>query len=316
MQSAKKSAKRLYGRRRKVKKAKRILVEDLGFDVINTILQIVIFLIMVYPLYYIMIASVSDPNEVLTGKVFLLPKGFQLDSYKQVFETDEIVRGYVNSIFYTFLGTLINLVVTLPCAYTLSRKDLRGRNVLTLFFSFTMFFSGGMIPAYMVVRGLGLINSFWALLLPAAMSVWNMIICRNFFESNIPPELLEVSRIDGCRNIRFFIQIVLPLSKALIAVMTLFYAVGHWNSYFSALIYLTDKTKYPLQLVLRNILLLSNPLESMKSNVSHVDAVKMFKLVEMLKYALIVVSSVPVLIIYPFIQKHFVQGVMIGSLKG
>jgi ABC-type glycerol-3-phosphate transport system permease component len=212
------------------------------------------------------------------------------------------------------LGTLINLFVTLPCAYTLSRKDLRGRNILTLIFSFTMFFSGGMVPTYMVVRGLKMINTFWALVIPGAMSVWNMIICRNFFESNIPLELLEVSRIDGCRNLQFFVQIVLPLSKALIAVMTLFYAVGHWNSYFSALLYISDRSLYPLQLVLRNILIASNPLGSMTNMIS--DQSQLFRMIEMLKYALIVVSSVPVLIMYPFVQKHFVQGVMIGSLKG
>jgi putative aldouronate transport system permease protein len=296
-----------------MKKFKSVSAGDMAFDVINTMLQAFIFIIMVYPLYYIVIASISEPSEVLTGHVFLLPKGFQLDGYKQVFRSPDIVTGYLNSIFYTFLGTIINLFVTLPCAYSLSRKDLRGRTGFTLFFSFTMFFSGGMVPSYMVVRGLGLLNSFWALLLPAAMSVWNMIICRNFFEHNIPLELLEVSRIDGCMNIRFFIRIVLPLSKALIAVMTLFYAVGHWNSYFSALLYLTDRAKYPLQLVLRNTLISNSP---MTSNTTLTDTAAMHRMIEMLKYALVVVSSVPVLILYPFVQKHFVQGVMIGSIKG
>jgi putative aldouronate transport system permease protein len=251
---------------------------------------------------------------VLTGKVFLLPRGFQLDSYKRVFENQDIVRGYGNTIFYTLIGTLINLTVTLPAAYSLSRKDLRGRNGFMLFFSFTMFFGGGMVPTYMVVKNLGLLNSFWALVLPGALSVWNMIICRNFYDSNIPRELLEVSRIDGCRNISFFILVVLPLSKALIAVMTLFYAVGHWNSYFSALIYLTDRAKYPLQLILRNTLIASQPLNAAAGVMS--DQAALFRMIEMLKYALIVVSSVPVLIMYPFVQKHFVQGVMIGSIKG
>jgi putative aldouronate transport system permease protein len=287
---------------------------DRIFDIVNTALQIAIFLIMAYPLYYIVIASVSEPNEVLMGKVFLIPKGFQVDSYKRVFENQDIVRGYANTIFYTIVGTLINLGVTLPCAYSLSRKDLRGRNVLMLLFSFTMFFGGGMVPSYMVVKNLHLLNTFWALLLPGAMSVWNMIICRNFFDSNIPKDLLEVSRIDGCRNFRFFVQIVLPLSKSIIAVMTLFYAVGHWNSYFSALIYLTDRAKYPLQLVLRNILIASQPLNAASGALS--DQTALFRMIEMLKYALVVVSSVPVLILYPFVQKHFVQGVMIGSIKG
>jgi putative aldouronate transport system permease protein len=296
-----------------VKKPRGISVSDGVFDAVNTILQIALFLIMAYPVYYIVIASFSEPNMVLTGKVFLLPRGFQLDGYKRVFESREVVRGYLNTIFYTLLGTFINLAVTLPAAYTLSRRDFRGRSFLTLFFSFTMFFGGGMVPTYMVVKGLGILNTYWALLLPTALSVWNMIICRNFFENNIPLELLEVSRMDGCRNIRFFIVIVLPLSKALIAVMTLFYAVGHWNSYFSALLYLTDKAKYPLQLVLRNILISSMPLDSINF-IS--DQTAMYRMIEMLKYALVVMSSVPVLILYPFVQKHFVQGVMIGSLKG
>jgi putative aldouronate transport system permease protein len=296
-----------------VKKNIGISVSDGVFDVVNTLLQVIIFLIMAYPIYYIVIASFSEPNMVLTGKVFLLPRGFQLDGYKRVFESQEVIRGYVNTIFYTLFGTFINLTVTLPAAYTLSRRDFRGRSFLTLFFSFTMFFGGGMVPTYMVVKGLGLLNTFWALLLPAALSVWNMIICRNFFENNIPLELLEVSRLDGCRNFRFFIMIVLPLSKALIAVMVLFYAVGHWNSYFGALLYLTDKAKYPLQLVLRNILISSTPIDSVNF-IS--DQTVMYRMIEMLKYALVVVSSVPVLILYPFVQKHFVQGVMIGSIKG
>jgi putative aldouronate transport system permease protein len=298
-----------------MKKLTGVSAGDRIFDIINTLLLSAIFLIMAYPIYFIFIASVSEPNEVLTGKVFLFPRGFQLDSYKQVFANQDVVRGYANTIFYTILGTSINLAVTLPCAYSLSRKDLRGRGALMLLFSFTMFFGGGMVPSYMVVKNLRLLNTFWALVIPGAMSVWNMIICRNFFDNNIPKELLEVSRIDGCRNIRFFIQIVLPLSQALIAVMTLFYAVGHWNSYFSALIYLTDKAKYPLQLILRNILIASQPLNTSAGGQLS-DLTALFRMVEMLKYALIVVSSVPVLVLYPFIQKYFVQGVMIGSIKG
>ncbi|MDR0525723.1 MAG: carbohydrate ABC transporter permease [Spirochaetaceae bacterium] len=291
----------------------KLAVGDSLFDLVNTILQVALFFIMAYPLYYIVIASVSEPNEVLTGKVFLFPKGFQMDSYKRVFENQDILRGYANTIFYTITGTLINLAVTLPCGYTLSRRDLRGRSWLMMLFSFTMFFGGGMVPGYMIVKHLKLLNTVWALLLPGAMSVWNMIICRNFFESNIPKELLEVSRIDGCRNFTFFVRIILPLSKALIAVMTLFYAVGHWNSYFSALLYLTDRTKYPLQLLLRNILIASQPLNP---GTTLSDQSALFRMIEMLKYALVVVSSLPVLILYPFVQKHFVQGVMIGSIKG
>jgi putative aldouronate transport system permease protein len=289
-------------------------VSDRLFDVINTILQIFIFCLMVYPLYYIVIASFSQPNLAMTGKVLFWPKGLQIESYKRVFSSSEVMRGYLNTIFYTVLGTSVNLFVTLPCAYSLGRKDFRGRSFLTFFFSFTMFFGGGLIPTYMVVRNLKMLNTIWALIIPGAMSVWNMIICRNFFEHNIPPELLEVSRIDGCRNARFFFSIVLPLSSALIAVMTLFYAVGHWNSYFSALMYLNNKAMYPLQLVLRGMLLSSTLADPTMSQL--VEQPGFTFLVEQMKYALIVVSSIPVLILYPFVQKHFVQGVMIGAIKG
>ncbi|WP_099204534.1 carbohydrate ABC transporter permease [Scatolibacter rhodanostii] len=286
---------------------------DVIFDIVNTVLLILITLIILYPLYYIVIASVSTPTMVLTGKVTLFPRGFQLESYKRVFSNPDIGRGYFNTILYTSLGTIINLIVTLPAAYSLSRKDLRGKNFIMMIFSFTMFFGGGTIPTFLVVKDLGLYNSFWALLIPSAMSVWNLIICRNFFEGSIPLELYEVSIIDGCTNRKFFIQIALPLSKALIAVMVLFYAVGHWNSYFSALLYLKDSELYPLQMVLRNILISSQPDATLAGMT---DRAKFYQEVEMLKYALVIVSSVPVLMLYPFVQKYFVKGVMIGSIKG
>ena len=203
---------------------------DKVFDVVNTLLLVVIFIIILYPLYYIVIASFSDPDLVLTGRIFLLPKGFQLESYKKVFGNGEIMDGYLHTIMYAAVGTCINLAVTLAAGYALSRPDLRGRKGFTLFFVFTMFFGGGTVPTYMLVRNLHLLNTFWAMVIPNAMSVWNLILCRNFFESNIPKELLEVSQIDGCRNDYFFFKIFLPLSKALIAVMVLFYAVWHWNS--------------------------------------------------------------------------------------
>ena len=266
-----------------------------------------------YPLYYVLIASFSDPDLVLTGKIFLLPKGFQLESYQKVFENSEVMNGYLHTILYAVVGTCINLAVTLSAGYALSRTDLRGKKALTLFFVFTMFFSGGTVPTYMLVRNLKLLNTFWAMVLPNAMSVWNLILCRNFFEGNIPKELLEVSQIDGCRNYYFFLKIVLPLSKALIAVMVLFYAVGHWNSYMQPLMYLSDRDKYPLQLVLKNILISSQPDASLAGMT---DRAEMYKQTEMLKYALVVVSSVPMIVLYPFVQKYFVQGVMVGSVKG
>lgn len=294
-------------------KRKRIKTGDRTFDIINTLLLIIIFLIIFYPMYYILIASFSDPDKVLTGKIFLLPNGFQIESYKTVFSNGEVMNGYLHTIMYAVVGTLINLFVTLTAGYALSREDLKGKKPITLFFIFTMFFSGGTVPTYMLVKHLGILNTFWAMVLPNAMSVWNLILCRNFFEGNIPKELLEVAQIDGCRNSYFFVKIVLPLSKALIAVMVLFYAVGHWNSYMQPLLYLSDRSKYPLQLVLKNILISSQPDASLAGMT---DRAEMYKQTEMLKYALVVVTSVPMIVLYPFVQKYFVQGVMVGSVKG
>ena len=295
------------------RKRKKIKAGDRAFDIINTLLLVLIFVIILYPMYYVLIASFSNPDKVLTGKIFLLPKGFQLESYKTVFSNSEVMNGYLHTILYATVGTLINLFVTLTAGYALSREDLRGRKPITLFFIFTMFFSGGTVPTYMLVKNLGLLNTFWAMVLPNAMSVWNLILCRNFFEGNIPKELLEVSKIDGCRNDYFFLKIVLPLSKALIAVMVLFYAVGHWNSYMQPLMYLSDRSRYPLQLVLKNILISSQPDASLAGMT---DRAELYKQTEMLKYALVVVSSVPMIALYPFVQKYFVQGVMVGSVKG
>ena len=293
----------------------RFFASDRTFDIINTVLLVLIFLIVTYPLYYIVIASFSTPELVLNGQITLWPRGFQLSSYERVFNNQDILRGYRNTIFYTFLGTTINLAVTLPAAYALSRADLKGKKFLTLFFAFTMFFGGGMIPTFMVVRGLNMLNTIWAMVIPSALSVWNMLICRNFFANSIPSELLECSKIDGCGNWRFFTGIVLPISKAIIAVMVLFYAVGHWNSFFSALIYIRDNNLQPLQMVLRRLLVAAQPDPSLAADMME-DWVRFFIEVEMLKYALVVVSSLPVLIMYPLVQKHFAQGVMIGSIKG
>jgi len=293
----------------------RFFSSDRTFDIINTILLVFVLLIVAYPLYYILIASFSDPYMVLSGQVTLLPQGFHLGGYQRVFNNPDILRGYWNSIMYTTVGTMINLAVTLPAAYAMSRADLRGRSGLTLFFAFTMFFGGGLIPTFLVVRQLGLLNTFWVMVIPNAMSVWNMLICRNFFQHNIPSDLLEVSQIDGCTNRKFFLLVVLPLSKAVIAVMVLFYAVGHWNSFFNALIYLRDDDRMPLQMVLRRLLVLGEPDINMGAEMME-DWFRMQMEVEIVKYALVVVASVPVLALYPLVQKHFVQGVMIGSIKG
>lgn len=295
------------------KKTKKMKMGDITFDVVNTLLLVFIFVIILYPLYYVVIASFSDPDLVLTGKIFLRPRGFQLESYRKVFSNSDVMGGYLHTIMYATVGTCINLAVTLTGGYALSREDLRGRKGFMLFFTFTMFFGGGTVPTYMLVKNLHMLNTFWAMVIPNAMSVWNLILCRNFFEGNIPKELLEVSQIDGCRNDYFFYKIALPLSKALIAVMVLFYAVGHWNSYMQPLLYLSDRSKYPLQLVLKNILISSQPDASWAGMT---DRTELYKQTEMLKYALVVVSSVPMIVLYPFVQKYFVQGVMVGSVKG
>lgn len=281
---------------------------------INTGFLAACFLAVALPLIYILNASVSSASAVMAGRVFLWPVDFTLDAYREIFNHKYILEGYINSIYYTVVGTIVNVIVTVMAAYPLSRRDFRNRNAFMFLFAFTMWFSGGLVPSYLVVSQLGLINKFWVMILPGAMSVYNMIIMRTFFESNISPELLEAAQLDGCSDIRFIVRIVLPLSGAILAVIGLFYAVGHWNSYFNALIYLNDREMYPLQIVLREILIMNQ-----MSSASVVDTAlyeKQRQLMELLKYSLIIVASVPVLCIYPFVQKFFVKGVMIGAIKG
>ncbi len=275
----------------------------------------VTLLIVLYPLMYIVSSSFSSTSAVMGGKVWLYPVDFSLSGYKAIFENKDILTGYVNTVIYTVVGTLLNIVMTVCAAYPLSRKDFGARKGLMFFFTFTMFFSGGIIPSYMLLNSLGMLNTRAAMILPTALSVWNVIITRTFFESNIPDELLEAARLDGCSDFKFLIRIVVPLSGAVIAVITLFYAVGHWNAFFNALLYLTNKKLYPLQVFLRDILILNSIDAGMVSiDIKELEAKEGLK--ELLKYSLIIVSSVPVLCIYPFIQKFFVKGVMIGSLKG
>ncbi|WP_321004324.1 carbohydrate ABC transporter permease [Eisenbergiella porci] len=242
------------------------------------------------------------------------PVDFSLEGYKAVFHTPSVWIGFRNSLFYTIAGTLINILVTMIAAYSLARPDLPGRNGIMLFFTFTMFFSGGMITGYMLVRSLHILNTIWAMLIPGALGVYNLIIARTFIESNIPTELLEAAQMDGCSDIRFFANIVLPLSKAVIAVLVLFYGVSHWNSYFNAMIYLNDKELYPLTIYLKEILMASQIDPSTVADPELQNQIA--RMAAVIKYALIVVSMIPILILYPFIQKYFVKGVMIGSVKG
>ena len=285
---------------------------DKVFNFFNVLLTILITLIVLYPLIYILSASFSDPMAVMNGEVLLIPVDFTFAGYQKVFQNEDIVTGYLNSIQYTIVGTAVNLIMTVLGAYPLSRKDFYGRNVLTAFFAFTMFFGGGMIPTYLVIQDLGLLNNFWVMILPGAVSVWSMVIVRTFFQSSIPDELREAAVIDGCSNTRLLMTIILPLSIPVLAVITMQYAVGHWNAYFNALIYITDRDKYPLQMVLRELLMQSK----MDEMVDTEGAVTQQMLAESLKYAVMVVASVPVLLLYPFLQRYFVKGVMVGAIKG
>lgn len=291
--------------------------EDIWVDRIVYGVSALIFIVIAYPLIYIISASFSDPKLISAGQVYLFPKGFTLEGYRTILEYKAIWIGYRNTIFYTVLGTALNVMLTLCCAYGLSRKDLAGRNVLMLVFTFTMFFSGGLIPTYLVVKQLNLINTVWALLLPNAMSIWNLIIARTYFQTSIPNALEEAAFIDGCTNTRLFVSIILPLSKPIIAVMVLFYAVGHWNAYFNALIYLSDKELFPLQLFLRNILVMDQMADMVGTDADEMKQMMLrMQLKESMKFGIIIVSSLPVLIMYPFMQKYFAKGVMIGAIKG
>lgn len=286
-------------------------------DVIACILGGVVLLLTLYPLIYVVSASFSDPGSVTLGEVVLLPVKPTLDGYATIFKYGPIWVGYRNTIFYTVGGTIINMLITLPCAYALSRKDLVGRNALSIFFAFTMFFSGGLIPTYLVIKELGMLNTVWSLLLPTAMSVWNMIIARTYFQNSIPAGLEEAATIDGCSNVKLFLYIILPLSQPIIAVLLLYYAVGHWNEYFNALIYLSNEDIYPLQLILRNILLLDQMFDMMDSDPeARQEMMRLLQMKESMKFGIIVLSTVPVMILYPFLQKFFVKGVMIGAIKG
>jgi putative aldouronate transport system permease protein len=289
-------------------------VEDYIFDTTNTVFLLLVMVVVLYPLYYIIIASFSDPDLINAGKVWLFPRGLTLAGYKRLFSTSIIWVGYKNTIVYTLVGTAINIALTIPAAYTLSRKDVVGRDFLMILITITMFFSGGLIPRYLVVKNLGLINKIWCMVLPNAVMAWNLIVSRTFFRSTIPDELLEASRMDGCGNGRFFASVVLPLSPAIISVMVLFYAVFHWNAFFDALMFLREESRHPLQLILREILTASEVDSSMIDNAD--ELVEMMRMADLLRFGVIIVSSVPVLGLYPFIQRYFVRGVMIGAIKG
>jgi putative aldouronate transport system permease protein len=292
--------------------------QDIIYDAVNFAILTFVFLIVAYPLYFIVISSISDPKSVASGEVIFYPIGFTLDGYKEVFKNTQVVTGFLNSLLYTACGVLLNLAVTLPTAYALSRDKFSGKKFVTVFYMITMFISGGMIPTYLVVKNMHMLDTMGALIIPGALSVYNMIVARTFFKTNISEELYEAAEIDGCGHGRFFFSIALPLSGAITAILVLYYGVGHWNSYFSALLYMKTDSKFPLQIVLRSILVQNqNQLAQQITSAAQKDAMeKKRQVMELMKYSLIIVSSIPVLVMYPFIQKHFVKGVMVGSIKG
>lgn len=287
---------------------------DQTFNLVNYTILTVFLLVVLYPLIYVVSASFSDGAAVISGRVVLWPVDFSLVAYEKIFQYESIWTGYANSLFYAVAGTSVNIVMTLFAAYALARRDLYGRKVLMGLFVFTMFFNGGLIPTYLLVKDLGMLNTRAAMIIPQAVSVWNLIIAIAYFRSAIPEELLEAARLDGCNDFQYFFRILLPLSTPIIAVLTLFYAINHWNQFFTALIYLSDKALYPLQIILRDILIQSQVDMNMMEDLQSMAAKEALR--ELLKYALIVVASVPVLIIYPFVQKYFVRGIMLGAVKG
>ncbi len=285
---------------------------DKVFYAINGLFLGLMALIVLYPLYFIIIAAISDPDAVLAGKVVLYPVQITMDGFKRILQEKSIWTGYLNTIIYTVLTVILSLVVTIPAGWALSRKTLPGKKFLMIYFIIPMFFGGGLIPFYNVMSSLGLVGSMWAIILPSVLSVWNLFMTKTFFESSIPDGLIEAAKIDGAGEYRVFTSLVLPLSKAILAVMALYYAIGQWNSYFNAMIFLQEETKYPLQLVLKEILIASEN----TTGGSGETILEQYRMANQIKYVSVIVSSAPVLCLYPFVQKYFSQGVMIGSLKG
>lgn len=284
-------------------------------DIVLVVICVVILFLVAYPLYYVLVASVSNPYDVYAGKTFLLPSQFTLDGYKAVFSDPSILTGLLNSFKYTIIGTVFSVVVLYLTAYPLSIKSLPGRKFISIFFIITMYFGGGMVPTYLVVKETGLINNMWALFLPGGVAVGNMIIVRNFFENSIPKAMTEAAEIDGASKWTTFIRIVVPLSRSIMAVMVVFSMVAYWNDWFTSMIYLPSPSKAPLPLVLRNILIKSSASASQASTISGGFA-ELNKMTEMIKFSSIIIAATPMLIIYPFVQKYFEKGFMAGAVKG
>lgn len=297
-----------------MKKFKKMSKSDIVFLFIVYATVILISVIILYPLWFVIIASISDPNLVATGEVLLLPKGITFEGFKYIFRDPRIWSGYYNTIRYTVVGTMLALFITIPAGYALSRTDMMGRGLIMKLLIVTKYFSGGLIPTYLVVKSLGLVNTPYVLMILGSFSVFNLILCRTYFLNTMPIELQEAAEIDGCGIFQYFMKIVIPLSKSIIAIMVLYYAVGHWNSFFNGLIYVTDSDLYPLQLILRDILITGQSVDPATVDPESLELMK--QIARTIQYGVIIVSSLPVLVLYPFVQKHFVKGVMIGSVKG
>lgn len=295
-------------------------LSDKIFGFFNSIFLIFMFIIALYPIIFVMSASISDPQMVSTGKMLLWPVGVSWYGYERLFAYKDLWVGYGNTVFYTLFGTILNLLATLPCAYALSRRDFSPRNKIMVFFMFTMFFSGGMIPSYLNVRDLGLVNKRIYILIHGLISVSNLIVCRTFFSNTIPWEMQEAAMLDGASDFGLFTKVVLPLSKPIIAVMSLYYGVGRWNSYFTEMIYLKDRDKFPLQLILKEILADAQMSAEQLGDMTDVEEILAMlqrqDTANMLKYCVIVAATLPMMLIYPWLQKYFEKGVMIGSVKG
>lgn len=300
-------------------KKKSSSIKDTKFDKIFNIVVLVfvllITLLIAYPLYFVIIASFSNPNLVASGQVILIPKDISFEGYRYIFRDPRIGTGYFNTFIYTLFGTVLALGITIPAGYALSRKDMLGKGIIMKFMVFTMYFSGGLVPSYMIVKGLNLIDTRAVLIILGSFSAYNLIICRSFYQQNIPIEVQEAADIDGCTIPRFFFSIVLPLSKATIAIMALYYAVAHWNDFFNGLIYVNQQEKMPLQLFLRDILISGQAISGNTLTDPEQILLKQ-RIARTIQYGIIIVSSLPILLFYPFVQKYFVKGVMIGSVKG
>ncbi|OZU88292.1 sugar ABC transporter permease [Virgibacillus indicus] len=292
-------------------------LSDKAFDKLNTFFVFLIVIVIIYPLIFVISASISDPAAVSSGEMWLWPVDITFEGFKLVFNNDAIWLGYRNTIFYTILGTIIHLVILLPCAYALSRKEMMAKKLILWFILFTMLFNGGLIPTYLVIKSLGMVDTIWAIVIPNVVGAWSILVARAFFQQSIPDQLVEASKIDGASDFYIFRKIVLPLSLPIIAVMALFHAVSLWNQYFTALIYLSDSNLYPLQLILREILIVNEiGGEGMEGGAGLAESlVNQVKTAGLVKYAVIIVSSLPLLIVYPFLQRFFVKGVLIGSVK-